>query len=59
VVAVDRHGDLGGAVVRDLDALHGADGHAAHLHGIALHELAGVQEARLDGVAADAAPRRG
>jgi hypothetical protein len=52
VVAVDRELDLGMAVVGDLDPLHRADGHAAHLHGVALDELAGIQEARLDPVAA-------
>ena len=39
----------------DLDALHRPHGHAAHLHGVALHQLTGVQEARLDLVAAGAA----
>ena len=55
VIVVDRELDLGVAVVGDLDALDRADRHAAHLDGVALHELTGVQEARLDLVAAPAA----
>ena len=47
--------DLRLAVVGDLDALHRADRDAAHLHRVALHQLTGVQEARLDLVAARAA----
>ena len=53
VASVPRlHGDLGLAVGREVDLLDGADGRAARLHEVALHELGGVLEARLDRVAA-------
>jgi hypothetical protein len=55
VVAVDRQLDLGLAVVGDPDALDGPHRDAADLDGVALHELAGVEEVGLDLVAADAA----
>jgi len=52
VIGNDREGDLGVAVIRDLDALHGADRDTADLYRVALDELAGVQEAGMDPVAA-------
>ena len=51
-VVVDLHRDLGLAVRREVDGLDRADGRAAGLDEVALHELGGVLEARLDLVAA-------
>jgi hypothetical protein len=54
VRVVDRELDLGLAVVGDLDALDRADRDTTRLDRVPPHELAGVDEARLDAVAAGA-----
>jgi hypothetical protein len=50
IVDVEVDDDL--AVGRDLEALDGPGLHAGNLDEVALDELAGVQEAGVDGVAA-------
>ena len=52
VVVLELHRDLGLAVRREVDVLDGADRRAARLDEVALHQLGGVLEARLDLVVA-------